>query len=91
MRLCRILCLMASFWAAAGSEGVLLAQETPPLPDKTTEAREQPETNQQAEESWYQSLWAWALVPLALLVLFLLWFVPLSTSPETDPSKSPKK
>lgn len=75
----------------AMSLGLLLTYSSQPvLAQQPSASAEQVEKDEQAEEAWYANAWAWALVPLGLLVLFLIWFVPLSTSPETDPNRSPK-
>jgi hypothetical protein len=89
----KILCML--LFAFLGSQTpvstVAFAQSTagtekPALPGPATTA-----PVEAAQDAWWQSAWAWLLVPAVLGILFLIWFVPLSTSPEADPYVTPEK
>jgi|GEM_PF-4302560 len=92
MRYLSVFCLTVATLGDVSPHGNSLyaQQSSPPAAADAVESR-QPETKEAAEERWYKSVGAWTLIPIALFALFLVWFVPLSTSPEADPDKRPKE
>jgi hypothetical protein len=89
----KILCML--LFAFAFSETrvptAALAQSTAGTEKPTLPGAAGTAPTEAAQEAWWANAWAWLLVPGILGVLFLVWFVPLSTSSEADHYVTPEK